>query len=130
MVDEDELQLEKASAWPMGGVHATGVGLHALSGLLFVSVMLLGPRVIPEIGEPMTTPRVYGAGLAVFGTVLAIGFSTGLAIVVYRTVGLYPRWSAKQQRLAMFVGLGFAHLVGCAVGLGGIAAMITTTFLG
>ncbi|MEZ4323523.1 MAG: hypothetical protein R3F61_39025 [Myxococcota bacterium] len=129
-MDQDELQLEKASALPMGGVHATGVALHALSGLLFASVMLLGPQVTPEVGEALTTPRVYGAGLVVFGTALSIGFSTGLAVVVYRTVGLYPRWSASRQRMAMFAGLAVAHLLGCLAGIAGILAMITTTFVG
>ena len=126
----DELELERASAVPMGAVHAGALALHALSGVLIAAVLLLAPTVTPEIGEPLTTPRVYGAGLAGFATVLAMGFSTGLTIVVYRSVALYPRWTAARQRLAMFVGLALAHLVGCLVGLGGVAAMITTTFLG
>jgi len=130
MDDEDELLLERASYMPMGGMHAGLLALHALSGLLFAAVMLLGPTIAPEVGDPLTTPRIYGAGVALFATALSVVFSSGLAIVVYRTVGLFPRWSVGQQRVAMFLGLGVAHVIGCCIGLAGVGAMITTTYLG
>ena len=129
-MDDDDFQLEVASGWPMGGLHGAGVALHALNGALVAGVLLLGPTLHDMMGEPLTTPRVYGAGLAVFAAVLSIGFSSGLAVVVYRTVALYPRWSAKRQQAARIGGLVLAHGIGCLMGLGGVVAMVTTTFLG
>ena len=129
-MDDEDFQLEVASGWPMGGLHGAAVALHALNGALIAGVLLLGPEMHAMMGDPLTTPRVYGAGLAVFAAVLSIGFSTGLAVVVYRTVALYPRWSARRQHGFRLVGLLVAHGIGCAMGLGGVVAMITTTFLG
>lgn len=128
--DDDENLIPPASPWPVVVAHLLALGLHVIDGLSAVVLLQLAPPPWDGAGEPMTTPRVWASGLAVFATIAAVGFSTGFTVIVYRTVSMFRKWSPVRRRATLAGGMLVAHALGCTAALAAIGLWIAATVLG
>lgn len=128
--DDDDKLILPASPWPLVAGHVALLGLHVLDGAIAVVALQLAPPPWEGAGQPMTTPRVWASGLAVFATVASVLASTFLTVVVWRLVTTFRKWPPGRTRAALFAGLGLAHAVACGVAIAAISVWITVTLLG